>query len=278
MKKIFYGLLIVVVILLATFFYFKNNIDDIVKQLIIKQVSEVTDTAIKLDSVKLNFKEGAGSLNGFQLPNPNGFQTQYALHFDQAELDLDVSTILDDTIVIERVFISGADLIYEYREGQTNFLELKNTVNKNLKIQSIQSSAPSSKNSEEKKTTQTKPATEKKVIINSFEMINTAVEAAIPFASSQTLSFILPNIQLKNIGVKENGVGVSQLAALIIDMLEIDLKKMTNFDNLVRDLEKDLKKSIEKGTEKILGDIKSDIEDLDEIKDLKKLKKLKDLF
>ena len=143
MKKIFYGLLIVVAILLATFFYFKNNIDDIVKQLIIKQVSEVTDTAIKLDSVKLNFKEGAGSLNGFQLPNPNGFQTQYALHFDQAELDLDVSTILDDTIVIERVFISGADLIYEYREGQTNFLELKNTVNKNLKIQSIQSSAPS---------------------------------------------------------------------------------------------------------------------------------------
>ena len=129
-----------------------------------------------------------------------------------------------------------------------------------------------------KKTTQTKPATEKKVIINSFEMINTAVEAAIPFASSQTLSFTLPNIQLKNIGAKENGVGVSQLAALIIDMLEIDLKKMTNFDNLVRDLEKDLKKSIEKGTEKILGDIKSDIEDLDEIRDLKKLKKLKDLF
>ena len=88
-------MLIVVAILLATFFYFKNNIDDIVKQLIIKQVSEVTDTAIKLDSVKLNFKEGAGSLNGFQLPNPNGFQTQYALHFDQAELDLDVSTILE---------------------------------------------------------------------------------------------------------------------------------------------------------------------------------------
>jgi hypothetical protein len=108
-------------------------------------------------------------------------------------------------------------------------------------------------------------------------MINTKVEGAVPFASSQTLSVTLPNIQLNNIGSK-GGVEADQLMAIIIDTLEKDLKRSINFKSLVRDLEKDIKQSIEKETKKIISDIESDIESLDEIKDLKKLKKLKDLF
>ena len=109
-------------------------------------------------------------------------------------------------------------------------------------------------------------------------MINTKVEGAVPFSSSQTLSVTLPNIQLNNIGSKEGGVETDQLMAILIDTLEKDLKRSINFKSLVRDLEKDIKKSIEKETEKIISDIQSDIENLDEIKDFKKLKKLKDLF
>ena len=118
----------------------------------------------------------------------------------------------------------------------------------------------------------------KKIIIKSFEMINTKVEGAVPFASSQTLSVTLPNVQLNNIGSKEGGVEADQLMAIFIDTLEKDLKRSINFKSLVRDLEKDIKQSIEKETKKIISDIESDIESLDEIKDLKKLKKLKDLF
>ena len=262
---------------LSAYFYLKNNIDEIVREFIVQEVSEVTDTKVQLDAVKLDLKEGAGSLFNFEQPNPPGFQTKYAFHFDQAELDLDLQSIFDEVVIIEKVFINGAEVVYEYSDGKTNFIELKNIINANMNNKTVAASTSKADQLQQKETKKTHAKQSKKIIIKSFEMINTKVEGAVPFASSQTLSVTLPNIQLNNIGSK-GGVEADQLMAIIIDTLEKDLKRSINFKSLVRDLEKDIKQSIEKETKKIISDIESDIESLDEIKDLKKLKKLKDLF
>ena len=252
--------------------------DEIVRNYIVEQVSEVTNTQVKLDAVKLDLKEGSGSLFNFEQPNPPGFQTKYAFHFDQAELDLDLKSILDEVIIIEKVLINGAEVVYEYNDGKTNFIELKNIINANINNKLVATSSSKTAQPEQKDNKKTFAKLYKKIIITSFSMIYTKVEGAVPFSSSQTLSITLPNIQLNNIGANEGGVAVDQLIAIFVDALENDLRRSINFNNLVRDLEKDIKKSIEKETKKIISDIQSDIENLDEIKDLKKLKKLKDLF
>ena len=278
MKKIIFSLVIIVLIGLSAYFYLKSNIDEIVREFIVEQVSEVTDTKVQLDAVKLDLKEGAGSLFNFEQPNPPGFQTKYAFHFDQAELDLDLKSIFDEVIIIEKVFINGAEVVYEYSDGKTNFIELKNIINANMNNKTVAASTSKTDQPQQKETKKTHAKQSKKIIIKSFEMINTKVEGAVPFASSQTLSVTLPNIQLNNIGSKEGGVEADQLMAIFIDTLEKDLKRSINFKSLVRDLEKDIKQSIEKETNKIIKDLESEISDLDEIKDLKKLKDLKNLF
>ena len=278
MKKIIFSLVIIVLIGLSAYFYLKSNIDEIVREFIVEQVSEVTDTKVQLDAVKLDLKEGAGSLFNFEQPNPPGFQTKYAFHFDQAELDLDLKSIFDEVIIIEKVFINGAEVVYEYSDGKTNFIELKNIINANMNNKTVAASTSKTDQPQQKETKKTQAKQSKKIIIKSFEMINTKVEGAVPFASSQTLSVTLPNIQLNNIGSKEGGVEADQLMAIFIDTLEKDLKRSINFKSLVRDLEKDIKQSIEKETNKIIKDLESEISDLDEIKDLKKLKDLKNLF
>ena len=277
MKKIIFSLIIIILISLSAYFYLKSNIDEIVREFIVQEVSEVTDTKVQLDAVKLDLKEGAGSLFNFKQPNPPGFQTKYAFHFDQAELDLDLKSIFDEVIVIEKVFINGAEVVYEYSDGKTNFIELKNIINANMNNKTVSASTSKTDQPQQKETKKTQAKQSKKIIIKSFEMINTKVEGAVPFASSQTLSVTLPNIQLNNIGSKD-GVEADQLMAIIIDTLEKDLKRSINFKSLVRDLEKDIKQSIEKETNKIIKDLESEINDLDEIKDLKKLKDLKNLF
>lgn len=277
MKKIIFSLIIIILISLSAYFYLKNNIDEIVREFIVQEVSEVTDTKVQLDAVKLDLKEGAGSLFNFEQPNPPGFQTKYAFHFDQAELDLDLKSIFDEVIIIEKVFINGAEIVYEYSDGKTNFIELKNIINANMNNKTVSASTSKTDQPQQKETKKTQAKQSKKIIIKSFEMINTKVEGAVPFASSQTLSVTLPNIQLNNIGSKD-GVEADQLMAIIIDTLEKDLKRSINFKSLVRDLEKDIKQSIEKETNKIIKDLESEINDLDEIKDLKKLKDLKNLF
>jgi len=159
--------------------------DEIVRKYIVEQVSEVTNTQVKLDAVKLDLKEGVGSLFNFEQPNPPGFQTKYAFHFDQAELDLDLKSIFDEVIIIEKVFINGAEVVYEHSDGKTNFIELKNIINANMNNKTVATSTSKTDQPQQKETKKTHAKQSKKIIIKSFEMINTKVEGAVPFASSQ---------------------------------------------------------------------------------------------
>jgi len=273
-KKLLVILLIVSIAISGLLFFLKDNLDEIVREIIVTSVSDATQTNVSLAQVKLNLKEGVGALNNYQQGNPEGFQTKYAFRFDQAELDIDVSTILDDVVIIERVFINHADIVYEFNDGKTNFVELKKNIDKNTKKKN---SASKNKplGDQEKTSSQSKTQQSKKIIIRSFEMINTEVEAAMPFASSQTLSAQLPNIKLSNIGAKENGLLADELMKVFLDAMEKDLKRAVNFKNLVNDLEKDLKKQIDREAEKSIKKIESE---LGEIENIKELKKLKDLF
>jgi len=273
-KKLLVLLLIVLIAISGLLFFLKDNLDEIVREIIVTSVSDATQTNVSLAQVKLNLKEGVGVLNNYQQGNPEGFQTKYAFRFDQAELDIDVGTILDDVVIIERVFINHADIVYEFNDGKTNFVELKKNIDKNTKKKN---SASENKplGDQEKTSNQSKIQQSKKIIIRSFEMINTKVEAAMPFASSQTLSVQLPNIKLSNIGAKENGLLADELMKVFIDAMEKDLKRAVNFKNLVNDLEKDLKKQIDREAEKAIKKIESE---LGEIENIKELKKLKDLF
>ncbi|MBL6727403.1 MAG: hypothetical protein ISP78_01575 [Methylophilaceae bacterium] len=273
MKKLLVVLLIVLIVISGLFVFLKDNLDEIVREIIVTSASEATQTNVSLAQVKLNLKEGVGVLNNYQQGNPVGFQTKYAFRFDQAELDIDVGSILDDVVIIERVFINHANILYEFNDGKTNFVELKKNLDKNLKKKnSDKENKPIGE--QDKISNQSKTLQSKKIIIRSFEMINTEVEAAMPFASSQTLSVQLPNIKLNNIGAKENGLLADELMRVFVDSMEKDLKRAINFKNLVHDLEKDLKEQIDQEAEKAIKKIESELGDIENIKELKKLKDL----
>lgn len=273
MKKLLVVLLIVLIVISGLFVFLKDNLDEIVREIIVTSISEATQTNVSLAQVKLNLKEGVGVLNNYQQGNPVGFQTKYAFRFDQAELDIDVGSILDDVVIIERVFINHANILYEFNDGKTNFVELKKNIDKNLKKKnSDNENKPIGE--QDKISSQSKTQQSKKIIIRSFEMINTEVEAAMPFASSQTLSVQLPNIKLNNIGAKENGLLADELMRVFVDSMEKDLKRAINFKNLVHDLEKDLKEQIDQEAEKAIKKIESELGDIENIKELKKLKDL----
>ena len=273
MKKLLVILLIVLIVISGLFVFLKDNLDEIVREIIVTSISEATQTNVSLAQVKLNLKEGVGVLNNYQQGNPLGFQTKYAFRFDQAELDIDVGSILDDVVIIERVFINHANILYEFNDGKTNFVELKKNLDKNLKKKnSDKENKPIGE--QDKISSQSQTQQSKKIIIRSFEMINTEVEAAMPFASSQTLSVQLPNIKLNNIGAKENGLLADELMRVFVDSMEKDLKRAINFKNLVHDLEKDLKEQIDQEAEKAIKKIESELGDIENIKELKKLKDL----
>ncbi|MDH3311484.1 MAG: hypothetical protein OEM95_12535, partial [Gammaproteobacteria bacterium] len=74
MKKI---ILIFVLVLVAAIgaglYYLFTNLDAIVKAAIEKAGSQTTQTAVRVDSVKIVLSEAAGTIKGLSIANPKGF-------------------------------------------------------------------------------------------------------------------------------------------------------------------------------------------------------------
>ncbi len=226
--------------------YIKNNLDNDVRNLIIEYGSEITGTQVNLDSVKLDLKQGIGSLNQFTLKNPKGFATDYAIKFNKAELDLEVDTVLSDVIVIEKFSIDGASINYEDMNGKTNFDQIKANVDQYLKAKKAdeKTTALNNQSNEENTANSAEVKKEKRFIIKRFEILNTEAKATIPQLDNKEIRLQLPNIIMNNIGLKQNGLTAEQLSKVIIKQIEKTLIENSSFLN---DIAKDL--IIEYGSE-----------------------------
>ena len=65
MKKLLVVLLIVLIVISGLFVFLKDNLDEIVREIIVTSISEATQTNVSLAQVKLNLKEGVGVLNNY---------------------------------------------------------------------------------------------------------------------------------------------------------------------------------------------------------------------
>ena len=74
MKKIILGLFLVILIAIAGgLYYVLSNLDALVEAAIEKHGSEATQTAVLVDSVKIDLASGAGGISGLTIANPKGF-------------------------------------------------------------------------------------------------------------------------------------------------------------------------------------------------------------
>ncbi len=249
--------------------YIKNNLDNDVRKLIIDYGTKITGTQVNLDSVKLDLKNGIGSLNQFMLTNPKGFSTDYAFKFNNAELDLEVDTVLSDVIVIEKFSIDGASIHYEDVNGQTNFDQIKANVDQYLKTKQADEKTPAANKSgkEKKNANQAEVKKEKRFIIKRFEILNTEAKASIKLLGKRSVEVKLANIYLNNLGKSEGGLSREQLTESIVNAIQDKLIASINFKDLGKELEKNIK------------EIKKEIKDVEKnIKNIKKRsKKIKSL-
>jgi hypothetical protein len=196
-------LLIVAVIGAAIYFVF-TNLDAIVKAAIEQVGSQTTQTAVRVDKVKIKLTDGAGTISGLSIANPKGFVAPNAFSLGEIDTQIDINTLTKGPITIDRVIIRKPQVFYEMNKDRESNL---NALYKNI---AAGTGGGSTK----------KPAAksdEPKLIIRHFQVAEATVEAnVVPLNKKLTLK--IPTIDLKDLGGK-SGATPSEISKQVLDII-----------------------------------------------------------
>lgn len=196
MKKILIGLVIVVFLIIALVVglvvFGLGQLDKIVKEAVQRGGTYAMQVDTTVDSVELQFTQGAATMTGLNVANPAGFGTEHFMSLGSASASVDFESVNTDTIIIPEIKLSGIDLILDQGGSPANYKQILNS------LQRFESGEKPEQ-----------PAAEagKNLIIRSLviEDINVRV-ANVPGLSLAVgdVAVNVPLIELQNVGEKES--------------------------------------------------------------------------
>lgn len=205
MKKV---LLIVVLLIIAVIgaviFFVFTNLDAIVKTAIEQVGSQTTQTAVRVDKVKIKLADGAGTISGLSIANPKGFAAPNAFSLGEIDTQIDINTLTKGPITIDKVIIRKPQVFYEMNKDRDSNL---NALYKNI-------AGPGGGGGAKKPAAK---SDEPKLIIRHFQVAEATVEAnVVPLNKKLTLK--IPTIDLKDLGGK-NGATPSEISKQVLDTI-----------------------------------------------------------
>jgi len=190
-----------VVALVAAGVWLYLSLDHVVKRAIEKYVPEILQVTVELDEVKLSAADGVGAVKGLRIGNPKGFRAPHAATVRTVELALDPGTVVKDVVLVRRIAVDRPSITYEPGAKGSNFDVLQRNVERYV------GAGGDAKGG-------------RKLIVESLTIRNARVTYAPQVGrGTATISFDLPDIQLRDVGKNRGGVTPGELAKIVVDAL-----------------------------------------------------------
>lgn len=190
-----------VVALVAAGVWLYLSLDHVVKRAIEKYVPEILQATVELDEVKLSPADGVGAVKGMRIGNPKGFRAPHAATVGTIELAVDPATVVKDVVRVRRIAVERPSITYEPGAKGSNFDVLQRNVERYV------GAGGDAKGG-------------RKLIVESLTIRGARVTYAPQVGrGTATISFDLPDIQLRDVGKSRGGVTPGELAKIIVDAL-----------------------------------------------------------
>lgn len=247
------------------------NLDFIVKTAVNAYGPEVTKTEMHLGGVDVSVLRGRVRLENFVIGNPEGFEAPHAIRVGSVLVDLDETSLIKDTIIIDRIEVSQAEITYEIK-GNTDNIE---TIIDNIKKNKSTHKAPEKKETDKKETDK---KAGKHVVIRDLILRDINVRMVIPGLKGEVISTRISEVHLRNIGEKENGLLLSDVFLQVLnalhgeiispDVISVLTKGVKVFGVEIENLGRQSKEQLDSLAED-LYDIKDEVETItDQLKEL----------
>lgn len=215
--------------------YVFPSIGSIVKAAVEQIGSDLTQTSVRLDDVQLSLTDGKGSLHGLHMTNPSGFEETDAFAFELIAVQVDLTTLTSDVVVIDEIIVEKPRIRYEIGQKGSNI----DTIRGNVESQQT-GEAPSD------------DGAGRAFVIKNLYLRDGTVSVAATGLFEEQLAVPLPDIHLTDVG--QDGAGASPG-----DIVEQTLAAVgSGIMTAVADIDLD---SIRQGAEDVATDAGEAIED-----------------
>lgn len=187
---------LVIVAFIVVFFLLSSIASTAVETVLPK----ITKTPVKLASFNLNPFTGKGTIKGFVIGNPEGFKTKSSFELGEVRVDLDLMSLLSDTIVIEEIYINAPKVTYEM--GMPSNI---GQIQKNVE----EFAGPPKEGEEPKPEDEEEAGPGKKILIKRFVMENGKISLSAKLLQGEAVTVPMPRIEKENIGGGGDGEGKS---------------------------------------------------------------------
>ena len=171
--------------------------------------TQMAQTKISVDSVNVSLFSGKGTLYNLKVTNPSDFEQEHILTLDLVDLDIQTSSLIGDTMIINEIYIGSPTINYEKNRAGTNLEVLQKNIKKSKNSNNLVDVDRS-----EEDPTDTRNVMVKKLIIENG-IVN------IEFLGT-TAPISLPRIELNNISnhnYQESIQGI--IDSIIIEVLQV---------------------------------------------------------
>ena len=185
--------------------YVLSKIDTLAKPMTERIASEALGVRVTIGAMTISLPEKRVDVMNVRVANPPGFSKPYAITVDNTRIAL--KNVASNLIDFEGIGVSGAKVFLEVNKDGTNLHALKTGM----------------KGADTDAEPEEDPL---KVIIRHFVLNNTQLNPSVTLIDSQDLKPIqVAPVELKGIGVKENGILAREAVAQIMEPL---LKTFSN--------------------------------------------------
>jgi uncharacterized protein involved in outer membrane biogenesis len=167
---------------------------------------------IQLEKVRINLFNGRVHVKGLVVGNPEGFKTPSAMELSDFMVDLKMTSLFSDTIVVEQVLIRGPQITFEKSLKSSNFGALQQTLAAKAPAADRSAEAPAKATSEQS-------GAAKKVIIEDFRFDDGKVHISITAMGGKKMTVPLQPIRLQNIGQSSGGASLAQVIQEVLNTI-----------------------------------------------------------
>ena len=190
----------IVLLLAVVIWQLIANLDSIVAGVIEDVGSDVLKTKVSVSGVSIDLGASKAGIGGISIANPKGYSRANIFDLEGIEIDLDISSVGKDVLVINSILVQNPKINYEGdAKGGSNMQTLLN----NIESSSSDNSAASGDENI-------------KLIIKKFELNGAQVQASSEMKPGEPMDIKLPAIRMNDIGKAQGGVTADVVAEKIV--------------------------------------------------------------